>query len=386
MGILKFEFIKMFKNKSFIGAGMIVLMSLFALFYIQFFNSQLTGSHSSLDSRSSIERNLNFSKEYQGELTDGKVKTIVSDYLDIYREKTLAKKDYFDYFQWAVVDTFTVPSRDENIYNKMLEAIEKREPYTIDRVNLLSMKEVGFKKTDFSIKIGNFKTWSDLFKVTAGAFIPVALFVLLFCSLLFANDTTKNILPLLLSTRYGRTKMISSKLLVGTLLTIGTFLLVQGIILVVFGSYYGFSGWDVSVQANLDWKIFDFPLGWTNLHAYLFGLVFHLIGLLFIAGITMFISSLSGSPFSALAISLGIFFLPQVLTNVFLEGIPNKILYLFPINTMAIDKVMFWMSRDNLFFFHTFLANITLIVGVMFVLKIVFDSVTYFRMKRLSVA
>ncbi|MBO1299350.1 MULTISPECIES: ABC transporter permease subunit [unclassified Enterococcus] len=385
MQIFKFEIQKILRNKSFIGAGFVLLLSLFAIVYIGFYHSQLRGAKNITDvsGRESIERYLDFTDEYQGELTDQKIKKITSDYLKIYQDKKIKNNQIFDYFQWSVVDTFT-NQEEQDVYVEMTNTIRDGQKYTIDDVNLLSMEDVGFKKVSFPIKIGNFKTWTDLFNVTATAFVPVSLFVILFCSMLFANDTSKNIVPLLLSTRYGRTKMTTSKILVGTGMAIASFFIVQLIILIIFGIYYGFSGWDVSIQANLDWKVFDFPLEWNMLQGYMFGVAFHLIGLLFIAGVTMLISSLSSSPFSALAISLGVFVIPQPLTHVFISGVPNKILYLFPINTFEIDKVMLWMSRDNMFFFHSFVANITLILIGLLVTKVVLDIIIYVRMKNLS--
>lgn len=387
MQIFKFESEKILKNKSIIGAGLVLLLSLFAIVYIGFFQSQLRGAKNitGVSGRESIERYLDFTNEYQGELTDHKVKKITSDYLKIYQDKKRKNIQIFDYFQWSVVDTFT-NHEEQDVYVEMIDAIRDGKKYTIDDVNLLSMKNVGYKKMDFPIKIGNFKTWTDLLNVTSIAFIPVSLFVILICSILFANDTSKNIIPLLLSTRYGRTKMIKSKILVGTGMAIASFLIVQLIILIIFYIYYGFSGWDVSVQANLDWKVFDFPLEWNMLQSYMFGVVFQLIGVLFIAGVTMLISSLSSSPFSALAISLGVFVIPQPLTHIFMSGIPNKIMYFFPINTFEIDKVLLWMSRDNMFFFHSFVANVALILIVMLVTKAVLDTSIYVRMKKLSLS
>lgn len=122
------------------------------------------------------------------------------------------------------------------------------------------------------------------------------------------------------------------------------------------------------------------------LQSYMFGVVFQLIGVLFIAGVTMLISSLSSSPFSALAISLGVFVIPQPLTHIFMSGIPNKIMYFFPINTFEIDKVLLWMSRDNMFFFHSFVANVALILIVLLVTKAVLDTSIYVRMKKLSLS
>ena len=387
MQIFKFESEKILKNKSIIGAGLVLLLSLFAIVYIGFFQSQLRGAKNitNVSGRESIERYLDFTNEYQGEMTDHKVKKITSDYLKIYQDKKRKNIQIFDYFQWSVVDTFT-NHEEQDVYVEMIDAIRDGKKYTIDDVNLLSMKNVGYKKMDFPIKIGNFKTWTDLLNVTSIAFIPVSLFVILICSILFANDTSKNIIPLLLSTRYGRTKMIKSKILVGTGMAIASFLIVQLIILIIFYIYYGFSGWDVSVQANLDWKVFDFPLEWNMLQSYMFGVVFQLIGVLFIAGVTMLISSLSSSPFSALAISLGVFVIPQPLTHIFMSGIPNKIMYFFPINTFEIDKVLLWMSRDNMFFFHSFVANVALILIVLLVTKAVLDTSIYVRMKKLSLS
>ncbi|MGM0171742.1 hypothetical protein IGJ39_001845 [Enterococcus sp. AZ140] len=387
MQIFKFESEKILKNKSIIGAGLVLLLSLFAIVYIGFFQSQLRGAKNitGVSGRESIERYLDFTNEYQGELTDHKVKKITSDYLKIYQDKKRKNIQIFDYFQWSVVDTFT-NHEEQDVYVEMIDAIRDGKKYTIDDVNLLSMKNVGYKKMDFPIKIGNFKTWTDLLNVTSIAFIPVSLFVILICSILFANDTSKNIIPLLLSTRYGRTKMIKSKILVGTGMALASFLIVQLIILIIFYIYYGFSGWDVSVQANLDWKVFDFPLEWNMLQSYMFGVVFQLIGVLFIAGVTMLISSLSSSPFSALAISLGVFVIPQPLTHIFMSGIPNKIMYFFPINTFEIDKVLLWMSRDNMFFFHSFVANVALILIVLLVTKAVLDTSIYVRMKKLSLS
>lgn len=383
MQILKFEFLKIIKNKSVIGAGIVLLLSISAVLFIGFFYSQLSSSnHSSISGRTMVERNLDFANKYKGELTDQKVKAIVSDYLEVYQDKVRDNAQIFDYFQWSVIDTFTFAGQ-QDIYLEMTDAVKEERPYTIDDINLLSMKEVGYPKLDFPITIGNFMTWTILLRVIASAFIPVALFIILFCSILFANDSSKNIIPLLLSTKFGRTKMIQAKIWVGTILTMVSFLITQLIILFSFGIFFGFSGWDVSVQANLDWKVFDFPLEWNMFQVYLFGIFFYLVGLLFVAGVTMLVSSLCSSPFSSLAISLGIFFLPQVLTHVFLKGIPNKILYLFPINTFEIDKVLLWMSRDNMFFFRTFVANIGMIIIVMIGMKMILDAFVYSKMNKL---
>ncbi len=127
MQILKFEFLKIFKNKSFIGAWVVLLMSIMAIIFIGFFHSQLmSDKHSSISGRSAGERNLEFAEKYKGELTDKKVKTIITDYLDIYQEKVKEKKQIFDYFQWTVVDTFT-PVTEQDIYMEMIDSVREKK-------------------------------------------------------------------------------------------------------------------------------------------------------------------------------------------------------------------------------------------------------------------
>ena len=382
MQILKFEFLKIFKNKSFIGAGIVLSMSLFAIVYMGLFQSQLTGIKNVTESWGKIEaeRNIHLADEYKGELTDQKVKTIISDYLKVYQENRKMEKDNFDYFYWSIVNTFV---SGQDIYIDMIDANKTEKEYTIDDVKLNSIKKIGLNKSKFPIIIGNFKTWTELLDVTTKVFMAIALFVILFCSLLFADDSSKNINPLLLSTRFGRTKMIRSKIIVGTGLTIGIFLIVQLMILSLFVYFYGISGWDVSIQANLDWKVFDFPLNWNLLQTYLFSMIFHLTSLLFIAGLTMLVSSLCRSSFSALAISLSIFIIPQALKHLFLTGLLNKVLHLFPINNYEIEKTLQWMNRDNMFFFNSFSTNAVFALMIMIFMKVISDTILYMRMSKL---
>jgi len=44
------------------------------------------------------------------------------------------------------------------------------------------------------------------------------------------------------------------------------------------------------------------------------------------------------------------------------------------------------MSRDNMFFFHSFVANVALILIVLLVTKAVLDTSIYVRMKKLSLS
>lgn len=388
MTILNYEFCKILKNKSLIGGSIVLVLSIAAIFYIDFFKSQLTGIYgvTELFGIAAAKKNTDIVNKYEGELSDNKIKEVVTDYLKIYQEDTKDSKDelfFFYYFYWSIFDTF-IPIEDD-VYGRMIDATKNGEELLVDQVKIRSVKEIGFKDNGQDITIGNFKTWTILFEIMGKIFIATALFIILACSLLFASDTSKNILPLLLSTKYGRTKMIRSKLIAGILLTIGVFWLIQVITFFIFSCYYGLSGWNVSIQANFDWKLFDFPIMWNNLQVYCFIVVLYGVALLFIASMTMLVSSFCSSPFSTLAISLGLFFLPQILMKVFLTGLPNRLLYLFPVNNVKITKILSLMSQEGGFFFQSFFANIVLILSLMIFLTVTFNVVSYEKMKRVRI-
>lgn len=83
---------------------------------------------------------------------------------------------------------------------------------------------------------------------------------------------------LLLSTKYGRGQLISSKLLAGILATIGLFAFVHLINFVVFMAMNDISGWKSSIQINFTMKLYDFPMYWNHLQIYFWFLVLQLLG------------------------------------------------------------------------------------------------------------
>src|SRR5690625_4901489 len=77
--------------------------------------------------------------------------------------------------------------------------------------------------------------------------------------------------------------------------------------------------------------------------------------MLSIVGLIIYISSVSRSPFSSLIISLGLFFLPKALTEIFKRGIVYKMLNLFPINNYNIYDVLSLMSSKREFLLDSFM-------------------------------
>src|SRR5690625_1004044 len=380
--IMKCEIDKIIRSKSFIGGLIVSLIVLAGILFIGFYYSQLNISGEKVGEGTELYHEV--VKESTGDFTDQKVKGILANYIDRYQSTDVDNKS-FDLFSWQIGEVFI--SKDKDIYLKLNKAIAQNEKITMEQINLKTIKEIGFTEFEKPLKIGSYVTWYDLYKVTNQLFILTSVITILICSLVFSGDTSRNMNQLLLSTKFGRNKLTISKIMASTLISIFAFLFIQIISLVAFYVYNsGFSGWDISIQTNFSLKLFSFPGEFNHLQVFLLVIALHFISMLSIVGITLYVSSLTRSPFSSLVISLGLFLLPKALTELFKKGIVYKLLNLFPINNYSIENFLSLLSSKHDFLLNYFVQNLVFAMIVLLVIKITLDILVYLRMKKYQVA
>jgi len=379
--IVKFELDKIIQNKSFAGGLIVSLIVLAGILFIGFHYSQLNISGDKTGEGMELYHEV--VKKSSGDFTDQKVQDILANYIDRF-QSTDVENEPSDLFSWQTGEVFF--PEDENIYLKINDAITQNEKITIDQINLKTIQEVGFTEFETPLKIGSYVTWYDLYKVMNQLFILTIMITILICSLVFSGDTSRNMNQLLLSTKFGRNKLTISKIIAATLISIFVFIFIQIISLVSFYIYNsGFSGWDVSIQTNFSLKLFGFPVELNHLQVFLLFIAFHFISMLSIVGLTIYISSVTRSPFSSLIISLGLFFLPKALTEIFKRGIVYKLLNLFPINNYNIYDFLSLMSSKREFLLDSFMQNIIFTMVVLLIVKVLLDIIVYFRIKKYQV-
>lgn len=379
--IMKCEINKIIQSKSFIGGLIVSLIVLAGILFIGFYYSQLNISGEKIGEGTELYHEV--VKESTGGFTDQKVKGILANYIDRYQSTDIENKT-FDLFSWQIGEVFF--PKDEDIYLKMNEAIAQNEKIMIDQIKLKTIKEIGFTEFEKPLKIGSYVTWYDLYKVTNQLFILTSVITILICSLVFSGDTSRNMNQLLLSTKFGRNKLTISKIMASTLFSIFGFLFIQIISLVSFYVYNsGFGGWDISIQTNFSLKLFSFPVEFNHLQVFLLVIALHFISMLSIIGITLYVSSLTRSPFSSLVISLGLFLLPKALTEFFKRGVVYKLLNLLPINNYSIEDFLSLLSSKHDFLLNYFVQNLVFAMIVLLVIKITLDILVYLRMKKYQV-
>ena len=358
--LIKFELGKILRNRTVFGGIVVGCLVLLGIFFVGYHYSQLSMSEAS-NKKKGFEKSLDviIDEKYSGEFTDEKVKMILSDSMNNFQEneeQKVVNKPFYPFY-WEMGDTFF--SKDaENVYSEMIEQVNKGQRLTIEDVDLYSLDEVGFKKFDTPLTLGNYVPWTDLYRVLGYIYALLSIITILVSSIVFSDDNSKNINQILLVTKYGRNKMIFAKLIATSIITVSLFIIFQLVNIGVFSTMYDMSGWNSDIQTNLSLGLFDFPLQYNHIQIYFLILVMQLVGIGFVESVTLLISALMHSSMSVLAVSLGVYILPLLLVQMIKTGVGNKILYLFPINNLNVQNISGILYSKDAFFFHSFFINI----------------------------
>lgn len=367
MSLVKYEFQKLRSNKLIIVSLIALCLFVVATLNVKFKKDVLN--------RLSISQEMTLANKYKGQLTDEKIITILNDY-----GNDLANKGRWTEFQSSFVDKFV----DTYNYDIYTVAQSSHSPFSVDSHYFKSMQDVGFQSDDFKIELGNFVTWSELFRVMEVVFLPIALMIILFCSTLFANERVTGMLPLLFSTEDGRTKMVKTKLAVGSIGSLVGFFIIQTVIFACYLLLFGTVGWDTSIQANLMMGLSNFSENWNQVQVYVCIVLVQFVELLFVATVTLFVSSLCRTTFSSLAISLILFFMPMALLKVLNGTVIASFLSFLPINFFR-PKIMLSYLNTNLFIGSFSIVTVTIgLIAFYVVTSVIMNCVNSVRMKRVQ--
>lgn len=377
--LIKYEVQKILVNKAVLGAFVVFLIVLGGIFQIYLVNSRLHSSLTGDISRSAaVQKNTEITSKYEGDLTMQKVHDTMVDYSEE-RAKN-PDSDFFNMYSYYTLRTFAKDSG--NMFTKIYDSAQKGEVFPIKQSDIKTFDQIGFNlPKNGQLQTGNFPSWSILMDALDRIFLLTALLIIFLCSTIFSSEISGGNIGLLASTKYGRSKSTVAKLSAAMLLSVGIFLFAQLATTLLFQFIFGFSGWNVSVQANLMWRLYDFPWFINLLQVFFLTRGFQLVSLLTIVAMTCFVSSMTKSPFSSLAVSLGAFFAPQLLQRVLTQGIMAQVLQFFPINNYGSVKMLQLIQLKEGFLFSTALMNLMGLLAIFLLAKILFDWLVYWRMK-----
>ena len=173
--------------------------------------------------------------------------------------------------------------------------------------------------------------WSRLHAMQTVLPFTIGLLLIVVLTPMFSDEYGKKTDSLLLSAKYGKSKLIKSKIITSFSIAIFSWLLIQLINIATIFSLFGIEGSKSFVQ---NWAVNQSPYAFTYLTSYLAVTAMSFVGLLFLTSMILFISSRSKTPFISLIISAIIILLPTVHLDIFAGRVVQKILMFLPTNIL----------------------------------------------------
>lgn len=252
--------------------------------------------------------------------------------------------DKYDFLRSHVGKIERIPNIITELESRNLEGINENRPgkyqgsvngnLTDKEVNkLLKMyRKVNSTPTYYDYYFG----WERLSRNLSFIFsIILSALVVICLSPVFSQESSLRTDAIILTTRYGKNKLITAKLVSSFLFTTAFYLLIAVIIFGLHAAMYGVSGYNSNIQ--LEFLYYQSPYNLTFLGLNVWVLALGYIGLLFMAAITLFISSKGKSPFIVVVLSALILYIPMIdLSKI--SYLADKFISLFPVNIMNANE------------------------------------------------
>lgn len=399
--LIYFEFLKVFKKKSFhyaVVLMMIVLVIVPCLTigendWIKEDGSEITGIEAIRAKREVLENS-------PCDLTAEKLQSVIINYQNAYSDPTsFIKSDgtmgswinnaaYAKYIQtdseikYLIDRAFTPaggtydyyamgsmnPADAENFYENRMKKVEEylNQDYTYgnyseaDKKYFIARNEKIVTPFHYAYNTG----WNKLLNISYVSLMVIALVVCITLAPIFSSEYQTGADAILLSTKYGRSKLIVAKIVSSFLLT--SIIYVLGMFILTFVTFliYGSEGADCSLQV----LNFLAPANLNLLQVYLYVLLAGYFMCLFMQGITLPLSAKMSSPFPVIICTLVFFFAPLLMSYSKSSRTFNSILDLMPAKMAAA-----YTALTKYEVFHIFGLKIS--YSVMVILVALFVSV-----------
>jgi ABC-type transport system involved in multi-copper enzyme maturation permease subunit len=205
----------------------------------------------------------------------------------------------------------------------------------------------------------------------------IGLLLIVVLTPMFSYEYGKKTDSLLLSAKYGKSKLIKAKMIVGFSLAVLSWLLIQLINIAIIFSFFGIEGSKSFVQ---NWAVNPSPYAFTYLTSYLAVTAMSFVGLLFLTSMILLISSRSKTAFISLIISAIITLLPTVHLDIFASRIVQKILMFLPTNILI--GVNHFKTFEAFYLFGNVIMLPSTAMVVASILSILMVMGAYFGFKR----
>lgn len=310
LDLIKFELYKIFSKKS----VRIILLLTILLGIFNVVAESVSVKYQGVDH---IDDVYNIMKEYEGKaITEESAIKAENTINDLKEKKSrgekLTEKEivYMNY----LYDTMRPPYPAYTVNNKLYTVDEmkdemnklknenKTDTYEYKNLNFIYEKVKNVEESKFYFSHGWLKT-AD-FKAIATL---ITTLIAVGLAAIFSDEYQSNSAQIMLSCKYGKNKMVLSKIITGLIFTATIFIIIN-VVHMIGVLLYDFRGWDAPLElfkyytnTPFDMRVIDF---------YITGLGISFIGAILYSLVTMLISLLVKNNMIALLLSLGLYYAP----------------------------------------------------------------------------
>ena len=333
-GLISFELKKIIRKRSTV---LIILSALFISLSTIFFGAMTETSYitetEKLRGFQAIENERNIQGQLSGYLTEDYINQI-----NIEAEQNNPK--YWGVLPAIGVQEVRLPNiisdltagNINGIYDNILNGHLPDKPRPVGTSNEVDKLLKMYEQVQVPFYFDYYDGWE---KMSSSFSILVALVVsaiIVIClSPVFSEEYSQKTDAIILTTKYGKNKVILAKIISSLIFVLSIYLLFGTLNFTLHAAIYGLDGSNANIQLH-GWY-YQSPYNFTFLELNLVSMGLSLIGLLFIAVITLFISSKVKSPFITVILSAAVLYIPKIDVSE-ISYTASIVLDLFPINMM----------------------------------------------------
>lgn len=172
--------------------------------------------------------------------------------------------------------------------------------------------------------------WESLIEYAFPFFVILTFTVLINVSPVFSNEFRRGTAQVILSSKHGRSKIFTAKIISAFLISTLMFAVFTGIYVLTFAAVYGLEGSGASIQSLNLLSVYDLTLG----EAFFTAVLISYAAFIFVIFFTLTISVMCKSNFTSVLLALALYFMPIFLNYSKSSKLFNYIADLFPIKAL----------------------------------------------------
>jgi ABC-type transport system involved in multi-copper enzyme maturation permease subunit len=286
-------------------------------------------------------------------------------------------------YDYSVIDRLKIEDA-KVFYEKRMDKIKGYLNYDYSYGNY-SVKEKAFfnamnEELHVPFQMDYVTGWEKIFQNLQNLFLIIALAIATCLAPMFASEYQRGTDAIILSSRYGRTKVITAKLKAGFILSVGLLLLALAAYTLLLLGIFGFEG----AKANVQMIDLLAPVPFTVFQAYLWTILIGSLACLMVGALTLWLSSLMSSPFSVIIVIsmlvIGPLFVPASKSS----RLFNHLINFFPGNMFDGFKKITSYELFNLF--GVLIPEYKVMAGLAVIVIVLLLPLTYRAFKKHQVA